>query len=237
MSAADAGGFRGLVGIHQALIRDPDTGITGTALRPDANTAPAHWTPSYALMPYQSVDVTALGLGGSSSFNDLDEARLDTAIRHVVAIEGPVHEQVLGYRLIDAAGVGRLGSRIHARIMARVDALEVAGEIEQRGSFIARAEQFLQPRLRDWRVLPDRLRQLDHVDGSELMLCLFHAVYEAGDIDVDTAMNNALHRIGFIRLTDNGRERLQDPLQALIAQGRVQRHGQQLQLGPSAFRR
>jgi len=80
----------------------------------------------------------------------------------------------------------------------------------------------LQPRLRDWPVLPDRLRQLDHVDDSEPMLCLFYAVPEAGGIDVDRAMNDALHMIGFIRLTDNGRERLQ----TLIAQGRAQRHGQ-----------
>jgi len=72
-------------------------------------------------------------------------------------------------------------------------------------------------------VLPDRLRQLDHVDDSELILCLFHAVLVTGVIDVDTAMNNALFMIGFIRLTDNGRELLQDPLQALIEQGRKAR--------------
>ncbi|WP_440996041.1 DUF3320 domain-containing protein [Arhodomonas sp. SL1] len=238
MSGGEPTGFDGVVALHEQLIRTPDTEATGEALHPGRLAPPQHWTPSLEpLAPYQAVDPAGLGLAGHGDFHDIPDRDLDLAVLHVAGAEGPVHFRVLADRLLTAAEVGRLGSRIRARIEARLEALEGAGALERRGDFAGRGAQFLTPRFRDWRAAPEKTRDLDYVHDSELMLCLFRAVLEAEGIDAETAMNNGLHRIGFIRLTQNARERLQAPLRALLDEAMLQQDNGRLTLGADAFRR
>ncbi|WP_435106582.1 DUF3320 domain-containing protein [Arhodomonas sp. AD133] len=231
------GGFGGLVGIHQHLIRNPEANATGNALHPGHSQTPERWTPTFYLVPYHAIDRVELGLGGRASFHDIDANLLNAAIRRVVDVEGPVHFQVLADRLLTAADVGRLGSRIRARIEAHLDSLQDAGELLWQDEFIGRPTQFLVPRLRDWSGAPEKTRDLDHVHNTELMLCLFHAVLEQEGADADTVMNDGLYRIGFVRLTTNARNRLQAPLQALIDEHMVGRRGDRLFLAREAFLR
>lgn len=246
MSEAAPGSFDALVQLHRSLICDPDTRPADSALRParGEEVEAWEWVPTFELIPYRSVDPAALALAlapeGTTSFHDLPEDRLDAAIRHVVEIEGPIHWRVLAERLLDAAGVGRLGSRIRERIEERVDALEQRGDLIQQGPFIGRESQLRVPRLRDWSALPDEIRDLDHVPDTELMLALFHAVLDADDaegIPAARAMNDGIHRMGFIRLTRNARERLEAPLEALLREGMLRLQRGSLHLGRDAFLR
>lgn len=211
-----------------------------SALRPASGERPA-WVPTFELIAYRDVDPDALARiladDGTESFHDLPEGRLDAAIRRIVDVEGPVHYRVLAERLLDAAEVGRLGSRIRARIQERLDALEQAGELVQRGPFIGHVKQFRVPRLRDWSTLPDKLRELDHVPDTELMLALFHAVLDEEGIPAEQAMNDGLYRMGFIRLTQNARARLERPLEALLREGMLRIQDGSLHLGWQAFLR
>ncbi len=213
-----------------------------STLRPPSGKRPT-WVPTFGLIPYRAVDpatlVRVLAADGIESFHDLEQDRLDAAIRRVVEVEGPVHYRVLAERLLDAAEVGRLGARIRERIQERLDALEQAGELVQRGPFIGHAEQFRVPRLRDWSELPDKLRELDHVPDTELMLAIFHAVLDEDEegIPAERAMNDGIYRMGFIRLTQNARARLEAPLDALLHEGMLRVEDGVLRLGWEAFLR
>lgn len=237
MSARRSGGFDGLVDIHQQLVRNPDVAAPGGTLHPGAAAPPARWTPTFGLTPYRALDPAALALGGTASFHDIEPVHLDAAIRDVVGVEGPVHVAVLSDRLLAAAGVSRLGSRIRARIEDRLSSLDAAGKLARQGAFVGRASQFLTPPHRDWSTAPEKSRRLDHVADAELMLCLFHAVVDGEGLDADAAMNDGLYRIGFIRLTDNARDRLRAPLRALVDQQRLQWRDGLLYPGPDAFLR
>lgn len=233
-----------------SLVSDPpavdpsavDSRRARSTLRPPSGERPT-WVPTFELIPYRAVDpanlVRVLAADGIESFHDLEQDRLDAAIRRVVEVEGPIHFRVLAERLLDAAEVGRLGARIRERIQERLDALEQAGELVQREPFIGLAEQFRVPRLRDWSELPDKLRELDHVPDTELMLGLFHAVLDedAGGIPAERAMNDGIHRMGFIRLTQNARARLEAPLDALLHEGMLRVEDGVLHLGWEAFLR
>jgi len=246
MSEAALGSFDALVRLHRSLICDPDARPVDSALRPARVEEAEAWTwvPTFELIPYRCVDPIALALAlapeGTASFHDLSDDRLDGAIRHVVEVEGPIHWRVLAERLLDAAGVTRLGSRIRERIEERVEALEQRGDLIQQGPFVGRASQLRVPRLRDWSALPDEIRDLDHVPDTELMLALFRAVLDADDaegIPADQAMNDGIHRMGFVRLTRNARERLQAPLEALLREGMLRLQRGSLHLGRDAFLR
>lgn len=226
--------FAGLIALHQQLLRMPEPDAIGTALYPRPRTV-SSWQPTFGEAPYRPVDPATLGLAGADSFHDLSAAALRAAILRVVDGEGPVHFDMLGDRLLAGADVARMGSRIRARIEAVLAALANDGEIARTGAFSGRREQFLRPCLRDWRPLPDRERHLERVADSELMLCLFRAVLDRDGIDVDTAMNDGLHTIGFIRLTDNARARMQGPLHALLERGMLARVDGGLAIGREAF--
>ena len=230
MSGDHPGGFSAALAVYERLLRRPDPGATASRIHPGRLDPPAGWTPDLLpLRPYQAADPAALGLGGFEDFHAIPGAVLDAAIGQVVDIEGPVHFDVLADRLLAGADVGRLGSRIRAGIEARLDSLaggsEAAPSLQLDDGFIARPRQFLKPPYRDWRAAPDKTRQLDHVSDAELMLALFRVVLDDGCRDREVAMNDGIHAIGFIRLTDHVRARLQQPLAHLLASGLVAEEG------------
>lgn len=227
--------FASLVALHQQLVRNPLPGAKGGELYPRSSEAPDRWTPTFELSPYRAVDPESLKLGGTESFHDLESVRLQDAIAQVVEVEGSVHFDILGDRLLEAAGVSRMGSKIRERIEAELAELEAAEEIVLRDSFVGRSEHFVRPPFRDWSELVDKHRKLDYVADTELMLCLFHAVLDDEGIDTGEAMNRGIYRIGFKRLTENARERLQAPLQALFDQQLLRKEGESLYLGLQAF--
>jgi hypothetical protein len=176
-----------------------------------------------------------LKLSGTESFHDLRDATVERAILQIVDVEGPVHFRVLAERLLTAADVGRLGSRIRDRIAGHVDQLEARGEIVRHGDAIGRPEQIRAPRVRDRSAMADKLRDLDYVPEVELMQTLFQAILDAEGIAIEDAMSGALESLGFERLTENARDRLRPALSALVERDMLREEGGQLWLGKAAF--
>ncbi|MEX0386054.1 DUF3320 domain-containing protein [Spiribacter onubensis] len=224
MSGRRLGSFAAAVALHENLLRRPDPDATETRLHPGRLDLPSSWTPDLLpLSAYRAADPAALGLGGFDDFHAIPEDVLEAAIKAVVDVEGPVHFDVLADRLLEGAGVGRLGSRIRERIEVRLEALSAgagaASSLQLDDGLIAWPRQLLSPPYRDWREAPEKTRQLDYVSDAELMLVLFRAVLDDACRDREVAMNDGIHAIGFIRLTDNVRARLQAPLARLLASG------------------
>ena len=109
--------------------------------------------------------------------------------------------------------------------------------MERRDNFAGRWQQYLVPRFRDWAEAPEKTRDLDHVHDSELMLCLFRPAAEHERAHVDTVMNDGIYAIGFIRLTQAARERLDPPLEALLEMSMLSDTDGQLVLGREAMLR
>ncbi len=226
-----------LVAIHQALIRRADPDEPAGALYPRAGDARYGWWPSFELTPYRAADPGELDLGGVESFHDLASGQIQAAIRRVFDIEGPLHFDLLGDRILAAAGAGRMGRRIRERIENELEDLRAAGEIEQSGEYWARPRQFLRPPYRDWSDVEDKHRKLEYVAPSELMVCLFHAVLDDEGAGIDDVMNRGIYAIGFPRLTASARERLEEPIQALCDRGVFHEIGGCLYLAKDFFLR
>lgn len=223
--------------VHETLIRNPGPQETCAAWRAYCREHNCSGITTFDDHAYRETDSALLGLEGHNQFHRIPEALLDRAILKVVDTEGPVHLRILTQRLLDSAGFGRAGSRIQAQIHQRRAALGATRKIHLDGDFSGRPEQFLVPCLRDWSTLPDNLRQLEHVHDTELMLSLVRTVVDAGVLDVDTAMNDALHRMGFILLTHNARERLQAPLEKGAREGFLAQSTDGMEPGLRAFQR
>ncbi|MFN4262058.1 MAG: DUF3320 domain-containing protein [Thioalkalivibrionaceae bacterium] len=261
-------GFAALVNIHRHLLLNPEpaAGIDAQRARmmrgeittrgdPPSPTRLGYWC-VFEQTHYTATDAAALNLHGHATFDDINEPSLDAAIRHVIAVEGPIHRNVLVYRLLGASGFARAGARIQARIEERLETLAQADtptaaagfnvpqaqtpgladpawlmppepsvtspsrpSIEIRGPFAGYAPQWQIPAIRDWRDRPDRERRLDHIPPTELELGLLRIVLEREREQADRAMNDAIHRIGFPRFTDQARTIIQPRLLHLIDVG------------------
>ena len=156
----DLGGFEAAVCLHEQLLRRPDPEAAAAQLCPGRLDPPTRWTADlHPIRAYQAIDPIRLSLAGYDDFHAIPDASLDAAIEGVVDAEGPVHFDTLADRLLAAADVGRLGSRIRERIEARLQALSATPDLSQRGGFVARPAQFLKPPYRDWREAPEKTRR------------------------------------------------------------------------------
>jgi hypothetical protein len=193
----DLGGFEAAVRLHEQLLRRPDPEAAAAQLCPGRLDPPTRWTADlHPIRAYQAIDPTRLSLAGYDDFHAIPDASLDAAIEGVVDAEGPVHFDTLADRLLAAADVGRLGSRIRERIEARLQALSATPDLSQRGGFVARPAQFLKPPYRDWHEAPEKTRRLEAVSDEELMLALFRAVLDGNANDAETAeCGHPRHRI------------------------------------------
>ena len=237
MTAARPAAVDALVRVHQHLIRNPGPEESCAVWRAYCRERPCDWVTTWDTTAYPEPDATTLALAGHDRFDDIPQQALDHGLLQIVDTEGPVHLFVLTRRLLQAAGFSRAGSRIQARIHERRAVLGAQGAIRLDGDYSGRKEQFAVPCLRDWSHLPEMLRQLEHVHDTELMLSLVRTVAEAGTLDPETAMNDALHRMGFIRLTDNARMRLQAPLDRALQDHLLDQRDGRLEPGPRAFTR
>lgn len=228
--------FDQVVWLYEMLIRQADPAASSEGLHPGRLNPPTGWQPVLtAIRPYCAVDPAQLKLAGYQAFETIPELALSAAIKKIAATEGPVHFNVLSDRLLEAAGIKRLGQRIRARIQAQLQAMD---EINFDGVWVvAQAEQMLMPPYRDWRTALDKTRQLEHVSDAELMLALFRAVFDDRLTDEDTIMNTGLHNIGFIRFTDRARAQLQKPLARLYELEMLVINDGNVALGRKAFLR
>lgn len=84
--------------------------------------------------PYRLADVA--GRHSSEEILDADVSRLVNAAKEIASIEAPLHVTDLTGRIGDMWGVGRVGSRIAAKVMQGIQMAARRGAIELRGEFV-----------------------------------------------------------------------------------------------------
>jgi hypothetical protein len=212
-----------LVALYREFLLDPPGSIEAPGGLRSGEKSSHPWRVSFALAEYAAVDPRTLGLGGGASFHDLPDAELDAAIERAVAVEGPMHFDVLADRLLEAAEVARLGRRIRERLVDRCRTLVRDNRLEGDGPFLATPDQWRNPPHRDWRAAPEKTRVLDHVSDRELAQALFVAAAR-GSCGRREIKDLGIQRIGFERLTQQASDRLEGVLSHLVHTGYLQMH-------------
>jgi hypothetical protein len=153
--------------------------------------------------------------------------RLTAAVVAVVNAESPVHVDELARRLSDAAGVKRLTSRTLAVIERACAGAIEQGKVRQDGDFLWDVAQ-AKPLVRDRNQLPASSRRIELIAPEELALAVEQVVADALGIE-RTALPFAVCRLlGFNRMTDEMRTRLDSVIQDLIETRRLVPRGESL---------
>jgi hypothetical protein len=173
--------------------------------------------PSYAL-------ATPHVRTGGVELHLIPTATLAGWLCEVVAVESPVHRDEACRRVLAAAGVGRMGSRIQQAFnQAFLHAIR-AGQLRAHEAFLW-TPAMTEPPLRDRSNLNGASRDLALIAPEEVELAITRVVRDAYGIETSQIAPAVARLFGFQRLTDDMRAHIDPLVERMVADERLTRQG------------
>lgn len=150
-------------------------------------------------------------------------------VANVVEVESPVARSEVIRRIADAAGVKRIAARIEEAIGRGIDHAVGQGIIAREEEFLSVASSTsIVPRNRSR--LPAAMRRFDLVAPSEIEAAILAVVERSFGSTAEEIPAQASKLLGFTRLTDENRDKIEAILAALVAAGRLDQRENHLQI-------
>ena len=182
--------------------------------------------------PYE-LAVLDVQLGGWE-FHEIDDQTVLAWILQVVQVESPVHIDETAFRIANAAGLQRAGTRIRAHVRSVARQGGANGKLSLKGDFLWRIDddrmEFFRRRGED--ELPGRLRKPDMIAPEEISAALQHAVEASHGIDADGALTETSRLFGFKRVGPEIRATFAGVLDGLIRDSVIEKRGDLLHCIP-----
>ncbi|MBE9583177.1 DUF3320 domain-containing protein [Mucilaginibacter sp. JRF] len=150
-------------------------------------------------------------------------------ITEVVKVESPVHFDEMARRMVEAAGISKVGSRIKYTLTQACNFSEQNGLIKIKGEFLWHNEME-EPVVRDRSQLPASSRRLQIIAPEELHLAIKQVVSEAIAITDEAAANLVAKLFGFSRVTEDMKQLLLEPIRIAENHGIIKRDNGYLKL-------
>ena len=150
--------------------------------------------------------------------------RLIAAVVEVVRRESPVPIEEVVRRIGAAAGVKRLTSRILSVVERACEDAATQGKVHRRGDFLWDLAMS-RPPLRDRGRLPADSRKIDLIAPEELALAVERVVSDAFGMDRGAVPFAVSRLLGFNRMSDDMKGRIESVVAALIGDGRLVARG------------
>jgi hypothetical protein len=147
-------------------------------------------------------------------------AELSAWIAEVVQIEGPVHFDEVAKRIMDAAGITKLGSRIRYTLTQALDQAQDEKKVLVKGDFIWSPDMD-KAIVRDRSKLPAAYRKLSMVAPEEIAEAIVQVVSGAISITEQEAIPLVGKLLGFSRITDEMRQQLSEAIGKAIQNGLI----------------
>lgn len=149
----------------------------------------------------------------------------------VVDVEGPIHFDQVVRRILDAAGVTRLGSRIK-KAFERGVAYAVRNEsIKKQGDFLYSTHS-LEPRLRSRESLPNASRKIELIAPEEISFAVVKVVSSSFGMKQNHIPEEVCRILGFSRVSKDIREHIDKIVAGMIIDERLINQGDYLVVNP-----
>ena len=176
---------------------------------------------------YLRVDLEVLP--GDQELHALPTSTLASWVAEVVHVESPVHVSEVSRRIADAAGV-RLSRRLQDALASAVHHSEDSSEVRREGDFLWRGDME-SPELRDRSNVAPASRKLELVAPEELALAVARIVAGSYGIHRQEVPGAAVRLLGFARLTQDMRTRVDSIVDEMVQDGRLAEQGENLMAG------
>ena len=141
-------------------------------------------------------------------------------VTEVVNVESPVHIQEVGRRIANAAGVAKIGARIQETLLEATRYAARSGEIRVQDQFLWRKDME-QPELRDRSNLANSSRKLELIALEEIAIAVHMVVKVAYGIQQRDVPGLAVRLLGFKRVTEDMRSRVEWVVDQMIVERRL----------------
>lgn len=151
-------------------------------------------------------------------------------IEKIVQIESPVHFEEMARRMVEAAGISRMGSRIRNQLLLATQFAEGGGKILRKEDFLW-APQMQQPVLRKRAEFPPASKKIKWMAPEELVLAIEKVVGDAVAVPPEAAVNLVAKLLGFSRVTEETRQDLTEAVRNAVKEGKILLDGGLLKMG------
>ena len=171
-------------------------------------------------MPEQPLYETAI-LPMEISSKELHAHGLDKLrswLEKIVQVESPVHTEEVARRMIEAAGVARVGSRIRETLKQAISSAEESGSIVVKEPFLWDAKMEV-PVLRNRANMPAASRKVMYIAPEEMTVAIEKVVRDAVAITEEAAIPLVAKALGFTRATEELKLELSNAIKQSIEAG------------------
>ncbi|ETZ20942.1 DUF3320 domain-containing protein [Pedobacter sp. V48] len=151
-------------------------------------------------------------------------------IADVVEIESPVHFDEMAKRMVEAAGISKVGSRIKYTLTQASRFSEQNGLIKMKGEFLWHKDMS-DPVVRDRSQLPAASKRLQIIAPEEINMAIRQVVSESIAITDEAAANLVAKLFGFSRVTEDMKQLLLEAMRIAENDGIVKKENGFLKLG------
>ncbi|MBV7529439.1 DUF3320 domain-containing protein [Chitinophaga sp. sic0106] len=148
-------------------------------------------------------------------------------IQQVVEVESPVHFDELARRMVEAAGVTRVGPRLREVLRHAVRHADAGKRIRIKGQFLWHVD-LPSPLVRDRSELPASARKVNYIAVEEMGVALEKVVKDAVAIQPEAAVPFMAKMFGFSRVTEDMRTEFLKGIVASVENNVVQMDGDYL---------
>lgn len=166
---------------------------------------------------------------GSQEIHLHSVGKLSVWIEEIVKVESPVHFDEVARRMIEAAGITRLGSRIRDSLLQAVKYAEANKWIKVSEDFLWHREMKIPP-LRDRSNLPASVKKLKYIAPEEMALAIEKVVRESIAIQPEAAVPFVARIFGFTRVTEEMKTEILGMIGRTLQQQNIYQEGDLLKV-------
>jgi hypothetical protein len=163
----------------------------------------------------------------SGELHEAPTAQVGRWIREVVETESPVHVEVAMRRVMDAAGVSRMGRRVRETLEGGVSHAAREGWIVKSGDTLRKPGQDEIP-VRDRSAIDGPARDIDHVPPAEIAAAARQITGVSFGITKEELVQQVGRRLGFQRVGSNIQERIGTVVDAMVEKRLLETDGEEL---------
>lgn len=152
---------------------------------------------------------------GGYGLHEISRLRIADWIARIVGVESPVHEAEVARRIVEAAGVKRIGNRIDEAFRLSAEQAVRSGMVRRQGTFLW-APDMHQPIVRDRSGLSAASRKLEFVAPEEIALAVKAVVDGTYGIETAAIPPAVGQLLGFGRVSDDMRVRIEAIVMGMI---------------------
>ncbi len=206
-------------------VQPPAPTLAPTPSEPEAEMVTLPAASILSAVPYEFASVE-LRLG-TVPLHEVDRSQLAELLARVVAVESPVHWNEAARRLMAAAGVQKMGSRIEAAFLEAVRTGLTRSLFAGRGDFLWTIGMRESP-VRSRGALPAASRKLELIAPEEIRGAILKAVEASCGMSPEEAPGAVCRLFGFARVTDEMEKAVRPHVAALLKSSALKLTGQNL---------